>query len=580
MAVKNFPNVSPDANPSFTLESNTSSFESSLNKNVQHMELPGARWRGSVAFSNRTRQEANKIKAFMTSLGGQVGRFYLTPFDAYQSGTMSGTGAVDGAVASGVSSIPTKGWEADQDTLFEAGDYIEVNGELKMVTDDVAGSDYIEYAGTNYMPSPFDPDGWQGASDSDVNYTKITESNPSGEPTVGLFEYLGPGTPPICQTLNNSISIGEKSYVAILAKGISGTELGLRIAFQENVTTFSNVRVNVQNGASSVSGGISNVLVTDMPDGWKLIQIENTSENNVVSDFDIYVQFYKIGENGSQIGFPSVGDSIKCQATYFGKSDRYKGAISYTGTNLMPSPFDPSGWSGASDPDLSYTNVTIGNPSGESFTGEFEALVSTFCQINTLNYINSPPNGFYYTCFIIKEIAGIDLGVRVITRSTTTQLDNSYVNLSTLNTSTTAGAEFNNIDLGSGWKLIQIKLDIQSSEATLRSEIYLWDVNPSGTATGFPTVGDTVQCQAAFFGKADDYPAVIDPADPNQYPANLLATADVPIAPPLRKALTGGESIITNEPKGKFYLGSNDQNWDINVNGVQSMGFDFIEDVN
>lgn len=137
MAIKNFPNVNPDANATFGLESNTSEFRSVLSNDVQHMSLPGDRWVGSVSFTNRTRSEANKVKAFKASLGGSAGRFYFTPVDAYQAGTMGGSGVIDGAVASGASSLPTSGWTADQDTLFEAGDYLEVNGELKMVTDDV-----------------------------------------------------------------------------------------------------------------------------------------------------------------------------------------------------------------------------------------------------------------------------------------------------------------------------------------------------------------------------------------------------------------------------------------------------------
>jgi hypothetical protein len=385
MAVKNFPNISPDANPSFTLESNTSSFESTLNKNVQHMELPGARWRGSVAFSNRTRQEANKIKAFMTSLGGQAGRFYLTPFDAYQSGTMSGAGVVDGAVTFGSSVISTKGWEGDQGALFEAGDYLEVNGELKMVTGDVAGVDYIEYIGTNYMPSPFDPSAWSGASDVDLSYTSVTEINPSGESFVGEFEYVGPSFP----------------------------------------------------------------------------------------------------------------------------------------------------------------------------------------LLSTASYINSPVIGDYFFCVQIKS-EDINTGLRIILRSiATTQIANIYINAITGNfTDGGYGVSTNNILTTNGTRILQIKIPYLGGESEIRTEFYFYEVDSSGNQAGFPVVGDKIKLQAAYFGKSDDWPA------------NYLATADIPIAPPLRKSLVGGESITVVNPKGKFYLGSNDQSWDINVNGVQSMGFDFVEDVN
>jgi len=570
MAVKNFPNVSPDANPSFTLESNTSSFESSLNKNVQHMELPGARWRGSVAFSNRTRQEANKIKAFMTSLGGQVGRFYLTPFDAYQSGTMSGAGVVNGAVTAGVSSLPTDGWEGDQDTLFEAGDYIEVNGELKMVTDDVAGSDYIEYAGTNYMPSPFDPSGWYGASDIDLSYTSVTETNPSGESFVGEFEYIGTSSATVIQTgYILPITAGNYAYFSIGFKEGVGID-SIRCFFQYSdggTISDGSPTIKLSDGSGSLPSGWE-TKVTPLSNGYNLLQVRmmaNTTNNyrNV-----IYLQ------SGNSI--PSAGGKIKMQATYFGKSDRYKGAISYTGTNLMPSPFDPSGWSGASDGDLVYTSVTEPNPSGESFFGVFEQVGAGFGILSnsSASPVSVNVGEKIYLSIIAKNINSDSLlecyfdfsgnpdaraRVRVSDGFNEWGVKNTFINFT---------------ELSDGYNLIQVEY-VSTVSDTVSGRIVWFE-----TGGVIPPIGSQLYVQAAYFGKADDYPAVIDPADPNQYPANLLATADVPIAPPLRKALTGGESIITNEPKGKFYLGSNDQNWDINVNGVQSMGFDFIEDVN
>jgi len=359
MAVKNFPNVSPDANPSFTLESNISSFESSLNKSVQHMELPGARWRGSVAFSNRTRQEANKIKAFMTSLGGQVGRFYLTPFDAYQSGTMSGTGVVDGAVASGSSLLNTKGWNADQDKLFEAGDYIEVNGQLCMVPEDV--------------------------------------------PSVGvIYDYYIQNNFDLQSEYDEWASIGQSGVVSAGVVTITSTSIDPQmirsVSFDGNVYNQIKIKSKVTSGSSFVNKLFFRTVSLPSFDGAK--------------SFDF-----------SEIGTPSVG-------------------------------------------------VTRDGPDIDGFF--------TFT-------IDCTVNSFWLESNVI--------GIRI---------------------------DFTNTEIGA-----QTDVD------------YIYIRNDSPTAT-----------------------------------------ADIPIAPPLRKALTGGESIITNEPKGKFYLGSNDQSWDINVNGVQSMGFDFIEDVN
>ncbi len=151
MAIKNFPSVSPDAGATFGLEANNTEFRSTLNGSVQHASLPGDRWVGSCGFSNRPSTEAQAIKAFLTSLGGSRGRFYLTPFDAYQYGTWGGSGTVSGAVALGASSMATTGWTINETDLAKAGDYIEVNGELKMITAD-ASSDGSGNATLEFTP--------------------------------------------------------------------------------------------------------------------------------------------------------------------------------------------------------------------------------------------------------------------------------------------------------------------------------------------------------------------------------------------------------------------------------------------
>lgn len=359
MAVKNFPDISPDANPSFTLESNTSSFESTLNKNVQHMELPGARWRGSVAFSNRTRQEANKIKAFMTSLGGQVGRFYLTPFDAYQSGTMSGAGVVDGTVSFGASTIPTKGWNADQDKLFEAGDYLEVGGELKMVPEDVEtiGNIYNYTIEDNF--------------DSQAEYDAWGSVQQTGVVVGGILTITSTGTDPqMIKSLN----------------------------FNGNIYNQIKIRSKITAGSNFI--------------------------NKI---------FYR--------------------------------------TSLSPS----------------FDGVKIFDFSEEGGVGSGVAIVGP------------DADGFFtYTIDCTTQSLWLESNI------------------------------------------IGIRIDFTNNQIETKTDVdYIYIRNSTSTAT-----------------------------------------ADVPIVPPLRKSLTGGESITVVNPKGKFYLGSNDQSWDINVNGVQSMGFDFIEDVN
>lgn len=131
-----FPNIPPDA-ATFRLQGNTTTFESELNAAVQHGEMPGAKWVANLAFTNRMKTQARMLKAFLTRLGGPVGRFRMSPPDLDQQGTYLGSGVVDGANQTG-SALNTTNWVPNQSGLAVAGDYIEVNGELKMITQDAS----------------------------------------------------------------------------------------------------------------------------------------------------------------------------------------------------------------------------------------------------------------------------------------------------------------------------------------------------------------------------------------------------------------------------------------------------------
>jgi hypothetical protein len=134
-----FPNIDPDGNAEFWLRSANTEFGSVLSGTVQHRALPGDRWEALLPFSNRQGSEARRLKAFIMSLGGSRGRFKVPPVDNERSGTMLGSGVVDGAGQTG-SDLATTGWTPNQSLLFDYGDYFEVNGELKIITEPVASN--------------------------------------------------------------------------------------------------------------------------------------------------------------------------------------------------------------------------------------------------------------------------------------------------------------------------------------------------------------------------------------------------------------------------------------------------------
>lgn len=135
----NFPNIVPNAY-TWGWRDNTQVFASELNNSIQTASMPGGQWYGNLSFNNRDTiiDDIATFKAFLMSLKGQAGRFRLSPPDLNQRGTMLGAGRV--AAGSASDSIDTKGWTPNQPKLFKAGDYIEVNGELKMILEDATSN--------------------------------------------------------------------------------------------------------------------------------------------------------------------------------------------------------------------------------------------------------------------------------------------------------------------------------------------------------------------------------------------------------------------------------------------------------
>lgn len=123
----------------FGLRANTQSFESPLTRSVQTVELTGARWFATYELPPMKRAQASAWMAFLIALQGRAGRFYgYDPDCRRPRGTGAGTPLVDGGGQTG-SSLVTDGWAALSPVL-RAGDYVGVNGELKMVTADVTSN--------------------------------------------------------------------------------------------------------------------------------------------------------------------------------------------------------------------------------------------------------------------------------------------------------------------------------------------------------------------------------------------------------------------------------------------------------
>ena len=149
MSTLTFPNIIPN-DSEFGLQSNTQSARSELNGAVQTLGLPGDIWTGVFTFTNKVDPDARILRAFLTSLRGQAGRFYLSPPGYRKAGIGTGTPQVKGAGQTG-SSLLTDGWTPSQTGILLAGDYFQYEYELKMMTAD-ANSDSGGNATLNFTP--------------------------------------------------------------------------------------------------------------------------------------------------------------------------------------------------------------------------------------------------------------------------------------------------------------------------------------------------------------------------------------------------------------------------------------------
>jgi len=182
-------------------------------------------------------------------------------------------------------------------------------------------------------------------------------------------------------------------------------------------------------------------------------------------------------------------------------------------TNYMPSPFDPEGWYGATtDADGTITNVALENPSGQSFMGLAEqAGAGQFSLLDTI--IGGPKfdavtGESIYFSVIVKEITqspAISLFFTV--GSDTGNVFTSKVRV--LDGSVDSGTGLvNSTDLGYGFILIQVKHTLTEDRTNIGGRMLLLESDGTGVV---PPIGSQLYVQAAFFGKADDYPANVMP---------------------------------------------------------------------
>lgn len=134
MTIYNFPDISPEQ-ADFGLTYNVQLFESELTADVHQRALSGDRWTVSMTFAHLTDDQWRVMQGFLNRQRGGLNRFRMSPPWLKQAGSLQGVPSVNSAGQTGTT-LNVSGFDA-LDVPLRAGDYFEVNGELKQVFADV-----------------------------------------------------------------------------------------------------------------------------------------------------------------------------------------------------------------------------------------------------------------------------------------------------------------------------------------------------------------------------------------------------------------------------------------------------------
>jgi hypothetical protein len=150
MTAINMPSNQNFVNCQFYLQAHTQTFTSPLANVVQRQELDGARWMATYSLPAMQRAKAAEWRVFFMLLRGSVNTFNAyDPDNLYPRGLAGGTPLVAGASQTGVT-LNIDG--CTPSALFlRAGDYFNVNSELKCITSD-ATADGSGNVTLNFQP--------------------------------------------------------------------------------------------------------------------------------------------------------------------------------------------------------------------------------------------------------------------------------------------------------------------------------------------------------------------------------------------------------------------------------------------
>jgi hypothetical protein len=177
----------------------TAVVESPYTYQAQIQEHSGQRWVVEVTLPPMERATAAPWQAFLASLRGPLGTFYLgDPKATTPRGVATGTPLVNNAGNTG-NELTTKGWTIDTADILKKGDYIQVGSRLYMVTTDCPA----DHSGLSTLNI------WPRIRESPANNETIITTN-----CKGLFRLTRNETPLFEYALENHYSM---SFIAVEA---------------------------------------------------------------------------------------------------------------------------------------------------------------------------------------------------------------------------------------------------------------------------------------------------------------------------------------------------------------------------
>lgn len=114
----------------WSLQAATITHVSPLSGATRTIATPGSRWSFTAVWPNLDKPDRDRIEPFLAQLNGRSGRFYFSPPEYYYPKGTARTATVNGGSQTGTAlNVSMVAF-----TTLLAGDFFEVNGELKRMT--------------------------------------------------------------------------------------------------------------------------------------------------------------------------------------------------------------------------------------------------------------------------------------------------------------------------------------------------------------------------------------------------------------------------------------------------------------